>query len=646
ELKPSEVEVALRESEAHYRVPWTASAHGEMLDVSQRWFDLTGLTRDETVGSGWKQAVHPEDLSRVTAAWRRSVDFGEPYDIEHRLRLADGSYRWVRIRASAKRNTRGLVVRWYGFVEDVHEHHLAEAALRASEERFQLATEAVVGFLYDYDMIADRSERFGGTERALGFTKGEVMHSAQWWISRIHPDEVARVMDDVRGYLAGDASHYTHEYRFLHKDGHYIHLSDHGRIVRDADGRPIRMLGGITDVSEQKQLEQDREKLLAEVLWERSRLREIFDVAPSFFALTRGPDHVYEYVNEAYYKIAGRRELIGRRLFDVFPEAREQGFAETFERVLREGTPWTGHEVRMEVYPEGGGAPDEYFVDMTFTPFTETDGTRSGIITHGVDVSSHVRAMREVAMLLLDTESRSEQERESRLAAEKATQARDEMLRVVSHELGGPLSVVSFAVAGILASPTPSAETVQENATILKRAAEWMQRLLHDLADVASIEAGRLTLVRVPETPRALVTQAAEMFEGAGRDRQISIEAITAPDLPLLLVDPARMLQALGNLITNALKATTTGDRITVHAEPDPVGVRLSVEDDGTGIAPENLPHMFDRAWQQLHHTNAGLGLGLAIVRGIVDAHGGELKVESTLGQGSRFSFTVPSEKP
>jgi two-component system sensor histidine kinase BaeS len=157
------------------------------------------------------------------------------------------------------------------------------------------------------------------------------------------------------------------------------------------------------------------------------------------------------------------------------------------------------------------------------------------------------------------------------------------------------------------------------------------------------MEAGRFTMVPTHETPRALITQAAEMFRGSARDHGIALEAITAPDLPVLVVDPSRLLQALANLVTNALKATKHGDRITLRAERDPFGVRLSVEDSGTGIASENLPHVFDRNWQQQHHANAGLGLGLFIARRIVEAHGGVLQVESTEGEGSRFSFTLPA---
>jgi PAS domain S-box-containing protein len=511
------------------------------------------------------------------------------------------------------------------------------AALRKSEERFALATEAVVGFLYDYDVLTDSVERFGGTENALGFGMHELMGGNAWWIARIHPDDVGAVMENVGRYMEGDATHYTHQYRFLHKAGHYVDISDHGRMVRDQTGRVIRMLGGITDISEQRRLERDREKLLAELQWERARLREIFDAGPSFFALTLGPDHVYEYVNEGYYQLAGRRDLPGRRVYDVFPEGMAQAYPSVRDRVLQDGITFEGKEMPLIVnLPDG--TRSEHFLDLTFLPYTEPDGTRTGVMLHGVDVTRHVLARREIEWMLADSEGLSEAERAARVAAEKAIQARDEMLRVVSHELGGPLSVISMAVAGILQSVS-----VQENAAILKRAAEWMERLIRDLVDVTSIESGRFTLVPLPETPRALVMQALEMFEGAAHGAGVTLEAIISPDLPVLVVDPARVLQALANLVTNALKATKPGGRIKLLAERDPAGVRLTVEDTGCGISPENLPHMFDREWQQLHHTNAGLGLGLAIARGIALAHGGELHVESAPGRGSRFSFTIPS---
>jgi PAS domain S-box-containing protein len=515
-------------------------------------------------------------------------------------------------------------------------------ALSRSEEQFALATEAVIGSLYDFDTITGWVDHFGGTGRVFGFALDEVGHNSEWWLSRIHPDDIAGVVEEAGRYLEGDASHYTHEYRFLHKDGHYVHISDHGRIVRDESGCPIRLLGGVADISEQKRLEHEREKLHAEIRLERARLGEVFRVAPSFFAVFRGPDYVFEFVNEAFYDIVGRRELIGRPAFAVFPEASAQGFEKIFHEVFHEGKSWVGRDVRIEIHPEAGGPADERFVDLALIPLTDSDGTRSRIVQHGTDVTPHVLAQREIERLLLESEWLSRAERDSRVAAEQAVLARDEMLRIISHELGGPVSVINIAVAGLLQSPPPSPERIHENASVLKRAAEWMDRLLHDLLDIASLEAGRFTLSLMRETPRALVTQAVEMFEGAAHGRGVTLEGITAPDLPMLFVDPARILQALGNLVTNALKATNSGGRITVRAERDGPAVRLAVENSGAGIAPENLTHMFDPVWQQTHHTNSGLGLGLAIVRGIVEAHGGEVAVESTPGAGSRFSFTLP----
>jgi PAS domain S-box-containing protein len=520
----------------------------------------------------------------------------------------------------------------------------AEAPLRTSEERLQLATEALAGFLYDTDLCTGQVRFFSGVQEIFGFDPDECPLDFAWWQSRVHPDDLPRVMTDWQAVLEGDDRTYAFEYRFRHEDGHYLDLLDRGRIVRDTTGRAIRSVGGSADVSKRRLLERDREKLLAALQWERSRLREIFDAAPSFFCLTRGPDHIIEYVNEAYYKLARRRDLIGRRLFDVFPEGKDQPYPAIRDRVLRDGITFEGKEMPL-IAQEADGSRSERFIDVTLLPFTEPDGTRSGIILHGIDVTSHVLARREIEWLLADSEGLSSQERESRLTAEKAIRARDEMLRIVSHELGGPMSVINIAVAGILAS-AGSSPAIQDSAAILKRATEWMQRLLEDLGDAASIEAGRLALAPVHETPRALVTQVAEMFAGGAHRAGIKLEASIAPDLPVLVVDSARMLQALGNLVTNALKATKPGGRITILAARDPTGVRLAVEDSGIGITPENLPYMFDRVWQEHHHTNEGLGLGLAIVRGIVEAHGGALQVTSTPGEGSRFSFTVPIANP
>lgn len=318
----------------------------------------------------------------------------------------------------------------------------AEAALRATEERLRLAVEALSGFVYDTDLSTGRVQSFSGVENVLGIDPGEPPQDLKWWQARVHPDDIARVTATWLALLERNDRSYALEFRIRHEDGHYVDVLDRGRILRDAGGRALRIVGSSTDISDRRRLEREREKLLADVQWERSRLREIFDAAPSLFALTRGPNHVFEYVNEAYYRFAGRRDLLGREVYDVFPEGRTQPFVAIRERVLREGITFEGKEMPLS-RAKADGTREHLYLDLTFLPFVEPDGTRSGIILHGMDITSHVLARREIEMLLADITGLSNQERQSRLRAEKAAQARDEMLRVVSHELGGPLSVIS-----------------------------------------------------------------------------------------------------------------------------------------------------------------------------------------------------------
>jgi len=123
--------------ELNPQVPWTASPAGDVLDFNQRWLDLTGLTREQALGSGWTEVTHPDDLGRMTAAWAEVVVTGDPYDIEHRIRTADGSHRWMRTRAYAKRGPDGSIFRWYGFTEDIDDRKHLEQRLLEQERRLR-----------------------------------------------------------------------------------------------------------------------------------------------------------------------------------------------------------------------------------------------------------------------------------------------------------------------------------------------------------------------------------------------------------------------------------------------------------------------------------------------------------------------------
>ena len=236
-------------------------------------------------------------------------------------------------------------------------------------------------------------------------------------------------------------------------------------------------------------------------------------------------------------------------------------------------------------------------------------------------------------------------EQEARATAEAAVRARDDVLRVVSHDLGNSLSAVLVTTTLLLRS-LPEDGEVRPRVASIRQLAEQMQRLRQDLLDVASIEAGRLSIEPDWYEPRELLEATRGHFSPVAAEKGVCLETRAEEGLPPVVADRERVLQVLANLVGNALKFTPPGGRIDLSAERAPEGVRIAVADTGPGIAPENLPHVFDRFWKTQGGNRHGAGLGLAICKGIVEAHGGSIGVESRLAAGSTFAFTLPAAEP
>ena len=228
--------------------------------------------------------------------------------------------------------------------------------------------------------------------------------------------------------------------------------------------------------------------------------------------------------------------------------------------------------------------------------------------------------------------------------ARDAVAARDEVLSVVSHDLGTSLSaiLVSTRVLDRLVQPDGPAAARQHIGGV-REAARQMERLIRDLLEIRRIEGGRLVLDPRPQPTHGLVEDALAAMSPLADEQGITLVARLDGDVPdAVLADPDRVRQVFSNFIGNALKFTPAGGTITVSAAAAGAEVVFAVEDTGPGIAPEDLPHVFDRFWQARRQGSHGLGLGLAIARGLVEAHGGRVDVESEAGRGSRFLFTLP----
>ena len=224
--------------------------------------------------------------------------------------------------------------------------------------------------------------------------------------------------------------------------------------------------------------------------------------------------------------------------------------------------------------------------------------------------------------------------------AQLTIDAREQVLKIVSHDLRNPLHTISMSTSLMLEVPMDEAQRVKR-LQMIKRAGERMTRMVQDLLDVAKFESGRLGIDKRGVDVAPLVNEAIDMLRPLAVERALRLEASVVDDLPPIAADSGRVLQVFSNLIGNAIKFTPPGGRIVIRAEPVGGQTRFSVTDTGPGISPAHLQQVFGRFWQADANDRRGIGLGLAIAKGIVEAHGGRIWVESELGHGTTFYFTL-----
>jgi PAS domain S-box-containing protein len=249
------------------------------------------------------------------------------------------------------------------------------------------------------------------------------------------------------------------------------------------------------------------------------------------------------------------------------------------------------------------------------------------------------RTLGDLTSLALRRVRLMEQEREAKENAEAAVRVRDETLGIVSHDLRNPLTKISLSADLLVGA---DANEHPELVETIRSSARQMERLIQDLLDVARMESGNLSVAHEPLDPEPLVQEVCDSNEPIARQKNQRIVCQIAGSLPHICGDRDRIEQVFGNLIGNAMKFTPERGAITIEAHPDPDAVRFVVRDSGPGIPAADLKKVFTPYWQAKKTAHMGAGLGLAIVRGIIEAHGGKVWAENTPGGGAKFTFTIP----
>jgi signal transduction histidine kinase len=262
-------------------------------------------------------------------------------------------------------------------------------------------------------------------------------------------------------------------------------------------------------------------------------------------------------------------------------------------------------------------------------------------VAPGLGEGIYVGAFLVVSLVVSNT---AEALHRARQAAENRVQARSEVLGVVAHDLRNPISAIASSTELLLEVDLPDQQR-RELLEVCQRAAKRMNRLVGDLLDATQVQASHLSLQLSNVDVATLLHDAQASWRNAANEKSLTLEVIEPPAGLAVHADQDRVMQAIGNLIGNAVKFTEPGGRVTVSAKPVRDEVELRVQDTGPGIPAEGIPHLFERFWQGDSGDRRGIGLGLAIAKGIVEAHGGRINVESEVGSGTSFTFTLPLVK-
>ncbi len=352
------------------------------------------------------------------------------------------------------------------------------------------------------------------------------------------------------------------------------------------------------------------------------RLASVFAQAPVAIALLRGPEHVFEVANPFYLKLVNDRPLLGMRLRDALPEVVAQGIVDLLDGVFRSGQPHLGKSLPVMLNRGPEGAPEECFFDFVYQPLFDGSGTVEGIAVVAYDVSGLARARRE---------------------AEVANRAKDEFLAMLGHELRNPLAPISTALQLLKMRGVEAAEVERR---VIERQVKHLVTLVDDLLDVSRLTRGKLQLEVSRVELSSVVGQAIETVAPALEQRRLAL-TVAVPATGLAVDgDEHRLVQVVANLLGNAAKYTDPGGSITITGAREQGDAVLRIRDNGIGITPEMLSRIFDlfvQTPQALDRSHGGLGLGLALSRGLLALHHGSIAARSDgPGRGAEFTVRLP----
>jgi PAS domain S-box-containing protein len=626
---------------------WSWEASTGVVTLSARAAEILGVQEKKMPWSEIRKLLHIGDHERASRAVQQAFATNSHFDIEYRVLRAGGRLIWVAAKGQAIYNEAGQVERILGVVQDITDQKQAELLLREQEERHRLALEAGQIGTWDWDIVQNHVVWSDLVYKFHGLKPGEFGGKVEDFAEIVHPDDRDRVSAAINAALE-NKDPYSIETRLVWPNGEVHWIATKGKVFFDDLGKPVRMIGATVEITASRQAE-ERQRLLWEaagVLLTSDNPEAMLQGIFSQVGRQIGIDTYFNYIVEEDKETLRLKSYAG-----ILPEE-----AEKMGR-LKFGQAVCGN-VALGRVPIAASSIQES--DDPMVQFVKAYGIRAYAcnpllardqLIGTLAFASHAKeSFSEVELEFFETISRYVTVAYERLRLieqlQEADKRKDEFLAMLAHELRNPLAPVRNAV-GLLKHYAANDPKLQWPREVIDRQVTHMTRLVDDLLDVSRITRGKIEL-------RHEIVEMASIVERALETSRPLVDAkrqqltVTLPAEPIRVTgDATRLAQILSNLLSNAAKYTDAGGGIQLSVERKGDEIITRVCDNGMGILPDMLPHIFDlfaQADGSLDRSQGGLGIGLTVVKALAEMHGGRVVARSEgPNKGSEFTVYLPA---
>ncbi len=613
---------ALRDTTDRLRFALTAAQTGiwewnvstDAVIWSPECYAIHGLREGEFDGRaiGFDRLLHPEDREHVWTTVRTAIERRTPYENEFRIRTPAGAVRWVSNRGRMAYDAGGQPLRMLGTITDITARKEAELALRASEQKYRRLLESIRDAFVVVDMAGHIQEHNEAYREMLGYTDAELRQLTYMDLTppRWHAMEAKLVAEQI--LPTGSSDVYEKEYR--RKDGSVFPVELRTNLMQDDAGRPQQMWAVVRDITARKQVE-------AALRESEERFRALADNISQFAWMADDKGRIYWY-NRRWHDYAGTTlaQMQGSGWTKVVHPDHVARVARHIQEAWDSGEPW----------------------EDTF-PLRAKDGQYRWFLSRAVPI----RNVDGKVVRWFGTNTDITELRQAEATLKEADQRKDEFLATLAHELRNPLGAINYAV-GVLNIVGSDNETARRARATISRQMAHTVRFIDDLLDVGRITGGKLVLRNEPLNLADVIDAALDLCRPSLEQAGLELSLSLPPEVVHLQGDKVRLAQAISNLLHNACKFTRKGGRVTLTLQREGTEAVVRVRDTGIGIAMPDMDRVFDMFTQvasPLKGPQQGLGIGLALARGLIAMHGGTIEARSEgPGQGSEFVVRLPAQ--